>query len=125
MDFRSDNTAGVLPEIMAALAAANAATATSYGGDAVSARLEARASELFERKVHVFPVATGSAANSLALAALTPPWGMVYCHRLAHVEVDEANGPEFFTGGAKLRALDGAGARIAAADLAAVLKDAP
>jgi len=125
LDFRSDNTVGVLPEIMAALAAANVGTDASYGEDAVSAGLEARASELFERKVRVFPVATGSAANALALSALTPPWGMVYCHRLAHADVDEANGPEFFSGGAKLRPLDGADGRIAAADLDAALAHAP
>jgi threonine aldolase len=122
IDFRSDNTAGVLPEIMTALQAANEATQPSYGADAISARLTARMSDLFERKVAVFPVATGSAANALALSALTPPWGSVYCHRLAHVDVDETNGPEFFSGGAKLRLLDGADARIDVEDFEGALR---
>ncbi|MEX2650355.1 MAG: beta-eliminating lyase-related protein [Alphaproteobacteria bacterium] len=125
MDFRSDNTAGVLPQIMAALHAANHATQPSYGADAISARLERRLSDQFERKVAVFPVPTGSAANALALSALTPPWGAIYCHRLAHIEVDETNGPEFYTGGAKLRLLDGENARFSADTLDAALRLAP
>jgi threonine aldolase len=121
MDFRSDNVTGVAPEIMAALAAANAGTATSYGGDEATARLEARFSALFETPVSVFPVATGSAANTLALSVLTPPYGAVYCHADAHINVDECGGPEFFTGGAKLVTLPGADAKLDAAGLAAAL----
>jgi threonine aldolase len=68
--------------------------------------------EVFEREVAVFPLATGSAANALALAALVPRYGAVYCHREAHVNVDECGAPEFFTGGAKLVVLDGEGAKI-------------
>jgi threonine aldolase len=121
MNFSSDNVTGVAPEIMAALAAANAGTAASYGADAITERLTRRFSEVFEREVAVFPVATGTAANALALATLTPPWGVVYGHREAHFQVDECGAPEFYTGGAKLRPLDGAHGKITAADLDAAI----
>jgi threonine aldolase len=67
---------------------------------------------LFERDLAVFPVATGTAANALALSALAPPWGQIYCHRNAHIEEDEAGAPEMFTGGAKLALLDGGHGKI-------------
>ena len=72
VNFGSDNIAGVAPEIMAAIAAANTGAAEPYGHDAVSARLDAAFSDLFEAAVRVFPVATGTAANALALATLCP-----------------------------------------------------
>ncbi len=112
MNFRSDNVAGIAPEILAAIAAANAATAPSYGADAITERLERRFAELFERSVTVFPVATGTAANALGLAAVTPPWGAVFCHDAAHIHVDECGAPEFFTGGAKLLPVPGADAKL-------------
>ena len=121
MDFRSDNTHGASPEIAAALAAANTGTETSYGDDAATNRLEARFAEIFEHEVAVFPVVTGTAANALALAVMTPPFGAVYCHAEAHIMVDECGAPEFYAGGAKLVALDGADGKIACADLAAAL----
>ncbi|WP_119420198.1 threonine aldolase family protein [Desertibaculum subflavum] len=117
MEFRSDNTAGACPEIMAAIARANEGTAASYGADPISLGLQAKFSRLFEREVAVFPVATGTAANSLALAAIAPPWGVVYAHRESHIEQDECGAPEFFTGGAKLALLDGPHAKLSAADL--------
>ncbi len=121
MNFSSDNVTGVAPEIMAALAAANAGPAASYGADAITERLARRFSDLFEREVVVFPVATGTAANALALACLTPPWGVVYGHREAHFQVDECGAPEFYAGGAKLRPLEGAHGKITAADLEAAI----
>lgn len=121
MNLRSDNVAGVAPEIMAALEAANRGAAESYGDDAITQGLTRRFSELFEREVAVFAVATGTAANALALAALTPPWGVVYGHRDAHFQVDECGAPEFYTGGAKLRMLDGDHGKITASDLAAAI----
>jgi threonine aldolase len=125
MDFRSDNVHGVLPEIMAALAAANGGTASGYGEDPISARLTERMSRLFEREVVVLPIATGSAANSLALSLLSPPWGVIYCHEDAHVEVDECAGPEFFTGGAKLRPLSGEQGKLSAETLERRLASEP
>ena len=112
MDFSSDNAAGASPEIVAAIAAANAGTATAYGADVITARLSQIFADLFEHEVAVFPVATGTAANALALAALTPPWGVVYCHEEAHIAIDECGAPEFFAGGAKLLPLPGAHAKI-------------
>jgi len=123
MNFSSDNAAGVSPEIMAALAAANRGPANAYGADEISRRLDGLFSDLFEREVAVFPVATGTAANALALACLTPPWGVVYCHREAHVEMDECGAVEFYSG-ARLALLPGAHAKLDADALEAALAGA-
>ncbi len=88
MNFCSDNVTGVAPEIMAALDEANRGPAMPYGDDEITRRLEARVAEVFETEVTVFPVATGSAANALALASMTPPYGAIYCHRDSHVNLD-------------------------------------
>ena len=85
---------------------------TAYDGDEWSARLDGAFSELFERDVRALWVSTGTAANCLALAALCPPYRGIFCHRDAHIEVDEAGAPGFFTGGAKLMLLDGPGAKL-------------
>ncbi len=112
MDFRSDNVAGACPAVVDSLLAANAGTQSSYGGDDSSARLQTLLAEWFEHDCAVLPVATGTAANSIALAAVTPQWGAVFCHDDAHIQVDECGAPELLTGGAKLVALDGPGGRI-------------
>ncbi|MGQ9364959.1 threonine aldolase family protein [Azospirillum sp. ST 5-10] len=116
-DFRSDNVAGAVPEVVDALAAAARGTASPYGEDPWTARVAARLAELFETEVAVFPVATGTAANALALSALTPSYGAVYCHAQSHIDTDECGAPELFTGGAKLVGLPGEHGRLAAADL--------
>ena len=121
MNFRSDNVAGIAPEILAAIIAANDGTASSYGADPVTERLERRVAELFEHEVAVFPVATGTAANALALASVTPAWGAIYCHEASHVQTDECGAPEFFAGGAKLLPLAGADAKLVPATLAAAM----
>lgn len=121
MNFASDNTAGISPEILAALADANQGAVGSYGADPITARLEAKLAQIFEHEVAVFPVATGTAANALALAAVTPPWGAVLCHPLAHINSDEANAPEFYSGGAKMVAVPGADGKVTAADIGALL----
>ena len=123
MNFRSDNVSGIAPEILAAIAAANAGTAPSYGADAVTERLAAAVATLFEHEVAVFPVATGTAANALALATLTPVWGAIYCHEASHVQTDECGAPEFFAGGAKLLPLPGADAKLAPAAVEAALTE--
>ena len=102
MNFASDNASGVAPEILAAIAAANVGSALAYGNDAATRRVEQRFAELFEREVAVFLVPTGTAANALAIAHLTPPWGAVLCHAEAHIATDECGAPEFFGGGIKL-----------------------
>ncbi len=124
MDFYSDNVTGACPEILAALVEANQGSVASYGADPWTQGLDTAFAELFEREVAVFPIATGTAANALALSLLTPPYGAVYCHRDAHIEVDECGAPEFYGGGARLVPLDGAAGRITAADLAATLANA-
>jgi threonine aldolase len=111
VNFRSDNTAAVAPEIMAALNEANDGVAAPYGDDAWSRRLDEVFSALFEHDVRVFTVASGTAANAISLASLAPPWGAIFCHRDAHVEVDEAGAPQFYAG-AKLSLLDGDNAKI-------------
>jgi threonine aldolase len=102
IDFRSDNTGRAAPEILDALIRANAGTALGYGGDDWTARLQDRFSALFEKPVRVFPVATGTAANALSLAAISPSWGLVYCSDAAHINTSEANAAGFFGGGVKL-----------------------
>ncbi len=116
MRFFSDNAAPVHPKIMEAIASANAVD-TAYDGDALSQKLDAQFSQLFERDVAVLWVSTGTAANCLALAALAQPHQGVLCHREAHIEVDECGAPGFYTGGAKLMLLDGAGAKVSPASV--------
>lgn len=111
--FFSDNAAPVHPAVMAALAAANHVD-TAYDGDALSARLDAAFSDLFETRVSALWMPTGTAANSVALAAYVRPWQSVLCHAEAHIEVDECGAPAMFTGGAKLALLPGDGAKISA-----------
>ncbi|MEQ8934200.1 MAG: beta-eliminating lyase-related protein, partial [Amphiplicatus sp.] len=112
MLFGSDNWAGAAPEIMGALARANEGIAPAYGGDDISARAAMRFSEIFEREVVVFFVATGGAANGLALSVLTPPYGMILCHEESHIQMDECGGPELLTGGAKLVPVSGFAAKL-------------
>jgi threonine aldolase len=121
MNFASDNAAPVAPEILAALARANEGTTLAYGNDAWTGRLERRFVEMFECDVAVFLVATGTAANALALAHLSPSWGAVLCHEEAHIATDECSAPEFFGGGLKLVGLPGEDGKIAPATLACAL----
>ncbi len=108
MFFASDNTSGACPEVMTALIRANDGYARGYGADEVMARVTARIRDVFDAPdaiVHL--VATGTAANSLALATFIQPWQAVFCHRHAHIADDECGAPEFFTHGAKLILIDG------------------
>ena len=107
MNFASDNAAGAHPTIMAALQEEAAKSGMPYGGDETTQGLETDLSRCFGREVWSFPVTTGSAANALALAVVTPPYGAVYCHQDSHINVDECGAPEFFTHGAKLICLPG------------------
>ena len=111
MRFFSDNAAAAHPKVLEAIAGSNRLD-TAYDGDEWSRRLDGAFSDLFGTEVRAFWVTTGTAANCLALAALCPPYRSILCHRDAHIEVDEAGAPGFFTGGAKLVLLDGAGAKI-------------
>jgi threonine aldolase len=121
MNFASDNTAGIAAPILEAIGKANTGFALGYGNDAWTKRVEQRFNEFFEKDVAIFLVPTGTAANALALAHVTPPWGAALCHAVSHVATDECGAPEFFGGGTKLVGLDGEGAKISAATLRGAL----
>ena len=112
MNFASDNAYGASAQILQAVVDAAGGTETSYGEDAITRRVCERLGAIFERDVAAFPVVTGTAANSLALATLCPPYGAVLCHKDSHIAVDECGAPEFFTGGAKLALLEGTNAKL-------------
>jgi len=122
MYFASDNTAGMAPEILDALAKANTGYALGYGNDDWTRRVEQRFADMFEKELAVFLVPTGTAANALAIAHLSPPWGAVLCHEGSHIATDECGAPEFFGGGLKLIGLPGDGAKISAATLRGALE---
>lgn len=115
--FASDNTAGVCPEALAALTAANAEPAPSYGDDPFTAEAKRRINEVFETECDVFFVFNGTAANALALAALCQRHHAVICHAMSHVDTDECGAPEFFTGGSKILPVDAPSAKLRPADI--------
>ena len=103
MSFKSDNCGPAHPAIMQALSEANQGFAPSYGADDLTAQVEAKLREVFEApEASIHLVATGTAANSLALSTITQPWQTIFCTPLAHIHTDECHAPEFYTGGAKL-----------------------
>ena len=112
MNFRSDNILGCPPQILEAMARANDVVTHPYGNDALTSGLNAKLSELFEHETFAFPVSSGTAANGLSLAAVTPPYGAVFCHQLAHIAREEWCAAEFFTGGARLVSVGGDGAQM-------------
>lgn len=120
MLFVSDNAAPVHPALWDAMRAADAAD-LPYDGDALSQRLDAAFSKLFDRPCAVLWTSTGTAANCLALATLVPPYDGVVCHDDAHIEQDEAGAPEFFTHGAKLMLANGPQAKLTPDSIAAVI----
>ena len=121
MIFTSDNAVGASQPILEAILRANATALPSYGADPYSAAAAKSLNDIFECDCAVFLVATGTAANALALAAVTPPWGAVFCHAGAHVNEDECGAPEFFTSGAKLVGIEGDAGKIAPDGLAKTL----
>lgn len=121
MYFASDNTAPVVPAILDALAEANRGYARGYGNDDWTEAAERRFCEIFERQVAAFLVPTGTAANALALAQVSPPWGAIFCHADSHILTDECGAPEFFANGVKLVGLAGAAGKITTDGLAAAL----
>lgn len=122
MNFASDNVYGVHPNILAALGEVNAGTAPSYGGDAETQKAEKLLGQVFGCDLRAFLVTSGTAANGLALSAITPGFGAILCHQEAHIAVDECNSPELFTGGAKIMGLSGAGGKITPAVVEKTLK---
>lgn len=106
--FTSDNASGACPEVMAALAEANRGHAPGYGADPITERATEAVRRLFRRECDVFFVATGTAANALALGAVAPPYGLVACHRVSHAYNDECGAPGFLANGLQLRPFEGA-----------------
>ena len=122
IELRSDNAAGVAPEIVEAIVAANVGSALAYGDDAWTARLRGIVREVFEHPTaEVFPVVSGTAANSLSLSALCPPWGAVLCHETAHIIQSEGGATSLLGGGAVMRGIGGDGFRIDPVRLQAAL----
>ena len=121
MRFFSDNTASACPEILTALQEANHGLTRPYGEDEWTQRLDRAFSALFGSEVRAFAVATGTAANALSLATLSPPYGAIFAHQRAHIATDECGAPGFFTGGAQLMLLPGEHGRLAPETFAAAL----
>ncbi len=96
-NLRSDNNAGLLPEAVAGLLAAAAGDAVGYGDDTFTQQAQAAIQSLFGRETAAFFVATGTAANTLAVASLTEPWQRVLCHAESHWYDDESTAPERVT----------------------------
>jgi threonine aldolase len=118
--FLSDNAAAVHPRLWEAMRAADEPD-NPYDGDALSQELDARFTALFGRECAALWVATGTAANCLALATMCAPHGGVVCHREAHIEVDEGGAPGFFLHGAKLILAEGEGAKLTPESIVALI----
>ena len=125
MRFFSDNTATACPEILDAVVAANHGLEKAYGDDPWTTRLDRVLGEFFGTPVRAFAVATGTAANSLSLATLSPPYGAIFAHEEAHIACDECGAPGFFTGGAQLALVPGEHGKLHPAGLTAVLDAHP
>ena len=125
MRFFSDNTGTAAPEILAALTEANHGLVSAYGNDPWTLRLEDCLGTYFGTSVRAFPVATGTAANSLSLATLTPSYGVIFAHEEAHIANDEAGAPGFFTGGAQLALLQSPDGKLTRDVLAEALEATP
>ena len=125
MRFFSDNTGTAAPEILAALAEANHGLVSAYGNDPWTKRLDDCLSAYFGTQVRAFPVSTGTAANSLSLATVSPSYGVIFAHEEAHIANDEAGAPGFFSGGAQLSLLQAPDGKVTRAALAEALEAHP
>lgn len=113
LNFASDNTAPTHPKIIEALVAANDGYTPAYGEDRFTAALTERLRDMFDAPdALIYPMASGTATNAALLAAMSPPWGVIYCHETAHIEVDERGAATFYAGGAKLKALPAQDSRL-------------
>jgi threonine aldolase len=125
MNFASDNAYGALPQVLDALVRANDGAVRPYGADPFTDALPARFAALFEREVAVYPVVTGTAANALALACLTPPHGAIFCHAQSHIMDSECGAPEFYSHGAKLIGIAGEDGKLSLAAITAAIDAVP
>jgi threonine aldolase len=121
MNFASDNWAGAHPQIAEALARHASGFGAAYGNSDLDKTVRQRFSDIFEREVDVYFVATGTAANSLAMTAFAKPGGVFFAHREAHMLADECGAPEYLSGGGRLCAVDGPLGRMDAAQLDAAI----
>jgi threonine aldolase len=119
--FMSDTGAPAHPQVLRALDDVNTGAMASYGGDAISEHVAALVESLMGEPCAIALVASGTAANGLALSLMTSPLGGVVCHSEAHIERDERGAVEFFTGGARLQCLNGPGGKLSPDDLSAHL----
>src|SRR5438270_2319940 len=124
-EFASDNTAGICPEVLAALEEANHGEAVSYGDDEWTDRVRELVRDVFETDCDAYLVFNGTAANALALAQLCQPFHSVVCHHHAHIQTDECGAPEFFTRGSKLLLVGGDAGKIDLNDVDAVVAHQP
>jgi threonine aldolase len=120
--FTSDNTAPATPEIVASITAANEGAMLSYGDDPWTARLQQAATAAFEapEPVSIVPILSGKLANHLALASITEPGGVIFCHEHSHISFDENGGPAYVTR-CRLIPLAGDGDKIAPETLRAAI----
>jgi threonine aldolase len=123
--FYSDNTASACPEILDAIAKVNHGRVKAYGDDEWTQRLDRALAEYFGTQVKAFAVVTGTAANSLSLATLSPPYGAIYAHEEAHILNDECGAPEFFSNGARLVVCGGPNGKLTAETLGEALDAHP
>ncbi|NVK33363.1 MAG: low specificity L-threonine aldolase [Rhodobacteraceae bacterium] len=114
MRFSSDNWAGVSEAVAASLTRHSSGFEPAYGSDELTGRIVERFSDIFEKEVAVFYVATGTAANALALSQFAKPGGAIFCHRNAHIRCDECGAPEFLSNGNRLIGLDGSNGKFSA-----------
>ena len=122
MIFASDNCGPALPQVMEAVVAANSGFQASYGNDDLMDEVRHLMREVFEApEAVVYLVATGTAANALALSTLAKPWDTIFCTPLAHIQIDECHAPEFYSGGAKLT-LVGEADKMTPAELEAAIE---
>ncbi len=125
MIFASDNWAGAHPKIAAGLTEQAEGFAPAYGASPLDKKVEAKFNEIFERDVAVYFVSTGTAANSLALASVGRPGGVIFCHDSAHVFMDECGAPGFFSSAARLAPVSGSEGKIDPRQLERTIKTVP
>ncbi len=122
MHFASDNSGPALPEVLAAMSEANTGYAMAYGTDPIMDQVREKIREIFEAPdAAVYLVGLGTAANALSLATLCQPWETIFCTPMAHINVDECNAPEFYTGGTKLTPV-GQADKMTTADLRSAIE---
>lgn len=125
MYFGSDNQSGASDVVLNGIVQASSGNAGAYSNDEWTQAAVAKLSEVFETPVQAFFVATGTAANCLALSALVQPWNSILCHSQAHIAVDELSAPELFTAGARLVLVGNDGGKLKASELRATLERLP